>query len=107
VNRPITHRIAVALAGMLLGMSVWLPFQMMGHAKIHHTHHQAATHASPFCTLLCSAGQMAQITDPTPHFGQPYLYHLEFSTFTSHLTVAVSPLLARGPPSHFPSSVII
>lgn len=102
MNRLIIHRIAIALIGTLLGISVWLPFQMMGHAKAH-VHHQAATHTSPLCTLFCSAGQMAQMADPTPEFGQSYAFNLESPTFTSHLAIAASPRLARGPPTHLPS----
>jgi hypothetical protein len=104
VNRLIIHRVAIALVGTILGISAWLPFQMMGHAKTH-VHHQAATHASPLCTLFCSAGQMAQMADPTPTFAQSYVYNLEISTFTAHLAMAASRLLARGPPAHPPLSL--
>ena len=103
MKRLIIHHVAIALVGTLLGINLWLPFQMMGHAQTHAHHHQAATHASPLCTLFCSAGQMAQMGDPTPEFGQGYAFTIESPTFTSHFAITASPLLARGPPAHFPS----
>ena len=105
MNRLIIYRVAIALVGTIVGISVWLPVQMMGHAQTH-AHHQAATHASPLCTLLCSAGQMAQIADPTPEFALSYAFNLESPTFTSHLTIYASPLLARGPPTSSASILI-
>ena len=102
MNRLIIYRVAIALVGTILGMSVWLPVQMMGHAQTH-AHHQAATHASPLCTLLCSAGQMAQMEDPTPKFTQSFVFNLESPTFISHLEIFTSPLLARGPPKRISS----
>jgi len=105
VKRLIISRIAITLVGTILGISAWLPFQMMGHAQTH-AHHEAAAHATPLCTLFCSAGQMAQIADPTPEFAQSCAFNLESPTFTSHHAIHASRLLARGPPAHFPSFLI-
>lgn len=89
---------AIGLVAAFLGVNAWLPFQMMGHVHAH-THHDSATHATPLCTLLCSAGQMAHIADPTPPLVQSYAYSLGLPTFTSLLASHVAPLLARGPPA--------
>lgn len=98
MKRLILNPVAITLIGTILGISAWLPFQMIGHVKTH-AHHQAATHSAPLCMLFCSAGQMAQITDSTPEFALSYAYNLEPPTFTSHHAIHVSRLLARGPPT--------
>jgi len=97
VKRVFIRIFAIGLVAAFLGVNAWLPFQMMGHMHAH-AHHHSATHATPLCTLLCSAGQMAQIADPTPPFTQSYVSSLEPATLNSILAIHVSPLLARGPP---------
>ena len=98
MKRLFLHSAAIVLVASLLGVNAWLPFQMMGHSHSH-AHHDSATHATPLCTLLCSAGQMAQIADPTPVLAQRYAYNLRLPTFNSFLAINVPPLLARGPPA--------
>lgn len=87
-----------SLVAVFLGVGTLLPFQLTGHAQAH-AHHDATTHATPLCTLLCSAGQIAQIADPTPALALRYTYNLESLTFISHHAIPVSRLLARGPPA--------
>lgn len=38
----------------------WLHFQAIQHVQAH-SHHDSSTHASPLCTLFCSAGQMGHV----------------------------------------------
>ncbi len=99
------NRVAISLVVTFLGISAWLPFQMIGHGQTH-AHHEATTHATPLCTLFCSAGQMAHIADPTPAFSQNYAFNLETPIFISHLAIQLSLLPARAPPAHFPSFLI-
>jgi len=98
MKRVIIKFFAIGLIATFLGVNAWLPLQMIGHAKTH-AHHHSATHATPLCTLLCSAGQMVHTADPTPQFAHSYIYSLEPTTFHSILAIHVSPLLARGPPA--------
>jgi len=98
VKRLFLHSAKIFLAASIFGVNAWLPFQLMGHVHAHAQHH-SATHATPLCTLLCSAGQMAQIADPTPPLPQNYAYNLRLPTFNSFLAINVPPLLARGPPA--------
>ena len=98
MKRVIIKFFAIGLVTVFVSVNTWLPFQVMQHAHAH-AHHQAATHTTPLCTLLCSAGQMTHIADPTPQFAHSYIYSLEPATFHSIFAIHVSPLLARGPPA--------
>lgn len=49
--------LVVSLSACLFVLNVWLPAQVVGHAK-QHSHHSSTTHADPLCTLLCSAGHV-------------------------------------------------
>jgi hypothetical protein len=51
---------ASLLLGCFLAVNGWLNFQTIQHVQAH-SHHDATTHASPLCTLFCSAGQMGQV----------------------------------------------
>lgn len=97
MKRLFLYSATIFLVASLLGVNAWLPFQMMGHSHAH-AQHDSATHGTPLCTLLCSAGQMAQIADPTPPLPQSYAYNLRLPTFNAFLAINVSALLARGPP---------
>ena len=80
-----------------VGVNGWLHFQTIGHLHAH-THHNAATHASPLCTLLCSAGQMAQlIGTPLPPIIQQTA-SIEITEPTIRLISQATPSVARGPP---------
>lgn len=49
--------LVVLLSACVFVLNVWLPAQVVGHAK-EHSHHSSATHADPLCTLICSAGHV-------------------------------------------------
>ncbi len=102
MKRVFNKFLAIGLVAIFLGVNAWLPFQIMGHAQAH-AHHQATTHATPLCTLLCSAGHIAHNADPTPPFVHSSAYNLEPPTFISRLAIHVSRLLARGPPARLES----
>ena len=89
---------AIGLIATFLGVNAWLPFQMIGHAKTH-AHHHSATHTTPLCTLLCSAGQIAHNADPTPEFALSYAFNLEPPIFISYHAIRIAQILARGPPT--------
>jgi hypothetical protein len=89
-----------------VGVNGWLHFQTIGHLHSH-AHHNATTHASPLCTLLCSAGQMAQFTGtPPPHIIQQTA-SIEPTVPTILLTSQATPPVSRGPPYRKPFPTIL
>ena len=91
------HYCSLFLLCCFVGANGWLHFQTIGHLHAH-THHNAATHASPLCTLLCSAGQMAQLigTSPPPIIQQTA--SIETTEPTIRLISQATPPVSRGPP---------
>lgn len=49
--------VAVLLVLCVVGISGIAPAQSVLHEN-HHSHHQAATHGSAFCSWMCAAGQV-------------------------------------------------
>jgi len=98
MKRLFVNSATFVLVASIFGVSAWLPSQLMGHAHSH-AHHQAATHATPLCTLFCSAGQMAHYSDPTPPLVQLVSYSLELPKYFSLLPLPLSLRFSRGPPN--------
>ena len=98
MKRSLTKIVVISLIAAFLGINAWLPLQAMGHAHTHE-HHDAATHATPLCTLLCSAGHMAPLTDPIPPFVLSSLDKIDPLAIPSRLILHASSRFARGPPA--------
>ena len=54
--RGLRHAIVLGLVLCLLSLSGIATAQSVAHVT-HHSHHQAATHATALCSWLCTAGQ--------------------------------------------------
>lgn len=96
--RPRRIGFVVALSACLFVLNVWLPAQVVGHAR-QHSHHSPATHADPLCTLICSAGHVIHgfTVDVPARFAPAELLELRAN---SQISATVSEHhLSRGPPS--------
>lgn len=93
------------LSACLFVLNAWLPAQIVGHAK-QHSHHSAATHADPLCTLICSAGHVVH--------GATVVFSSDFAPAARLEVIAVSQIwstfsrlhFSRGPPSFLLSIAI-
>ena len=89
---------ASALLCCFVAVNGWLHFHAIDHLQAH-THHDSTTHASPLCTLFCSAGQMGQSVG----LSLPAVFqHLDWIILPEppvfHSLYVTRPL-SRGPPS--------
>jgi hypothetical protein len=75
----------------------WLHFQAIEHVQAH-SHHDSTTHASPLCTLFCSAGQMGQVVGLSlPSVFQNSAWIILLDPPVVHSLYVARPL-SRGPP---------
>ena len=100
------HYCSLFLLCCFVGANGWLHFQTIGHLHAH-SHHNAATHASPLCTLLCSAGQMAQLVGTPPPLIVKQTSSLEVTEPTIRLISQATPPVSRGPPYRKSLSTIL
>lgn len=93
-----TRFIAVGLILCVLIVGSLASAQTVSH-ETHHTHHQATTHASPFCSWMCAAGQMSEAGLLVfPQHVSPVAYAL----FAAPLAMVAPPArtdASRGPPA--------
>ncbi|MDE0145747.1 MAG: hypothetical protein OXL95_07750 [Nitrospira sp.] len=66
--------------------------------SLHHAHHNAATHSTILCSLMCSAGQVVSVAGPVFDAPLTVLHALEISI--AHPVTLTVPTLrfSRGPP---------
>jgi hypothetical protein len=97
MNRSLKQTFVLGLVAGLLLLGGLGSAQATTHA-LHHAHHQAATHATAFCSWLCAAGQGAEAqtvwlaVDRAPSAPAVSSVELAISSPTLRLT------LTRGPP---------
>lgn len=66
--------------------------------SLHHVHHNAATHSTILCSLMCAAGHVVSVSEPVFDAPLTVLHDLEFSV--DHPVTLTVPTLhfSRGPP---------
>lgn len=66
--------------------------------SLHHVHHNAATHSTVLCYLMCAAGHVVSVAEPVFDAPLTVLHALEVS-ITHPVTLTVpTPHFSRGPP---------
>ena len=66
--------------------------------SLHHVHHNAATHSTILCSLMCAAGQVVSVAEPVFDAPLTVLDALEVSR-VDPVTITVPTLrFSRGPP---------
>jgi len=80
-----------------LVMSGVVSSQAAAHS-LHHVHHNAATHSTILCSLMCAAGQVVSVAEPVFDAPLTVLHAIEVS-IAHPVTLTVSTLrFSRGPP---------
>ena len=80
-----------------LVMSGVVSSQAAAHS-LHHVHHNAATHSTILCSLMCAAGQVVSVDEPVFDAPLTVLQALEVSR-VDPVTITVPTLrFSRGPP---------
>ena len=80
-----------------LVMSGVVSSQAAAHS-LHHVHHNAATHSTVLCSLMCAAGHVVSVDEPVFDTQFTVLHALEVS-IVQPVTLTVPTLhFSRGPP---------
>lgn len=80
-----------------LVMSGVVSSQATAHS-LHHVHHNAATHSTILCSLMCAAGHAVNVAEPVFDAPLNVLHAIEVS-ITHPVTLTVQTLrFSRGPP---------
>ena len=78
-------------------MSGVVSSQAAAHS-LHHVHHNAATHSTVLCSLMCAAGHVVNVAEPVFDAPLTVLHAIEVS-IVQPVTLAVHTLrFSRGPP---------
>lgn len=66
--------------------------------SLHHVHHNAATHSTILCSLMCAAGQVVSVGEPVIDAPLTVLHALEVSIVHPVTLTVPTPYFSRGPP---------
>jgi hypothetical protein len=79
-------------------MSGVVSSQAAAHS-LHHLHHNAATHSTILCSLMCAAGQVVSVAEPVFDTPLTILQALEVSIVHPVTLTVLTLRFSRGPPS--------
>ena len=98
MTRPSRTLLLFGVLACFLVMSSLVSSQAAAHS-VHHVHHNAATHSTTLCSLLCAAGQVVNVAEPVFDVPLTILRALEVS-IVHPVTLTVPTLrFSRGPPT--------
>lgn len=87
----------IGVLACFLVMSGVVSSQAAAHS-LHHAHHNAATHSTILCSLMCAAGHVVSVAEPVFDTQFTVLHAIEVS-IVHPVTLAVPTLhFSRGPP---------
>ncbi|MBX3236380.1 MAG: hypothetical protein KF814_09520 [Nitrospiraceae bacterium] len=98
MSGPIRIITGIAVVLLFLALQVGAPLHAMEHAA-QHTHHEAASHSTTECSVMCAAGQVLNGSE------EPVLEPLRAVTSADQVAQSVatrllpSRLSSRGPPA--------
>ncbi len=94
----IRQAVTIVVLGCLLSLnSVALP-QVVMHS-LHHDHHSSATHTSPICFWVCTAGQMEESANILQNPIAQIIHTLDTQLPSQPLGAPRAQQYARGPPA--------
>lgn len=97
MTRPSRTLLILGVLACFLVMSGVVSSQAAAHS-LHHIHHNAATHSTVLCSLMCAAGHVVSIAEPVLDAPLTVLHALEVS-IVDPVTLTVPTLrFSRGPP---------
>lgn len=97
MTRPPRTLIILGVLACFLVMSGVVSSQAAAHS-LHHVHHNAATHSTILCSLMCAAGHVVNVAEPV--FDSPLtIVHALEVPIVEPVTFFVQTLhFSRGPP---------
>ena len=97
MTRPSRTVLVLGVLACFLVMSGVVSSQAAAHS-LHHVHHNAATHSTILCALMCAAGHVVNVAEPVFDTQLTVLQALEVS-IVQPVTLTVPTLhFSRGPP---------
>jgi hypothetical protein len=90
--------IAVGMVFCLLLLSGPVYAQTVRHAA-HHAHHNAATHGTGLCSLMCAAGQVLEASPFEPHVVSAPVSTLLDPSLSEPASTVPAVCSSRGPPT--------
>ncbi len=98
MTRPFRTAFILGTLICFLVISGVVSSQAAAHS-LHHVHHNAATHSTILCSLMCAAGQVVSVAEPVFDGPLTVLHALKISV-VHPVTLTVPTLrFSRGPPS--------
>ena len=89
--------LVLGVLACFLIMSGVVSSQAAAHS-LHHVHHNAATHSTTLCSLMCAAGHVVSVAEPVFDAPLTVLHALEVSR-VDPVTITIPTLrFSRGPP---------
>ena len=89
--------LVLGVLACFLVMSGVVSSQAAAHS-LHHVHHNAATHSTILCSLMCAAGQVVSLAEPVFDAPLTVLHAIDVS-IVHPVTLTVPTLrFSRGPP---------
>lgn len=96
MTRPSRKWLILGVVACFLVMSGLVSNLAAAHS-LHHVHHNAATHSTVFCSLMCAAGQVVNVAEPVDV--QITVVHALEVSIVYPVTLPVPTLrFSRGPP---------
>jgi hypothetical protein len=90
--------VAVGMIFCLLLLSGPVYAQTVRHAA-HHAHHNAATHGTGLCSLMCAAGQVLEASPFEPHVVSAPVAMLLLPSLAEPVSPVAAACSSRGPPA--------
>lgn len=97
MTRLFRTTLVLGVLACFLVMSGVVSSQAAAHS-LHHVHHNAATHSTILCSLMCAAGQVVSVDEPVFDAPLTVLHAIDVS-IVHPVTLTVPTLrFSRGPP---------
>jgi hypothetical protein len=90
--------VAVGMVLCLLLLSGPVYAETVRHAA-HHAHHNAATHGTGLCSLMCAAGQLLEASPFEPHVISAPVAMLLLPSLSAPVGTVAAACSSRGPPT--------
>lgn len=97
MTRSSRTALAIVVLACFLVMSGVVSSHAAAHS-LHHVHHNAATHSTVLCSLMCAAGQVVSVGEPVFDAPLTILHALEVSIVHPVTLTVPAPHFSRGPP---------
>jgi len=98
MTRPFRTVFILGTLTCFLVISGVVSSQAAAHS-LHHVHHNAATHSTVLCSLMCAAAEVVNVAEPVFDAPLTVLQALEVSVVHPVTLTVLTLRFSRGPPS--------